>query len=98
MLCAIKTTLPHTSVVSLAKDFTTNSGKRLATAFAICFISGVFCGTVSTLMSVYLPVAVKDLQGSVSDEELTRIGATINSLFIFGWMFGGITWGFIGDR
>ncbi len=49
-------------------------------------------------MSVYLPVAVKDLQGNVSEEELNHIGAYINSLFIFGWMFGGITWGFIGDR
>jgi len=48
-------------------------------------------------MSVYLPVAVKDLMGSMDASELSRISAYINALFIFGWAFGGFTWGIIGD-
>lgn len=71
---------------------------RLAALFAICFISSTFGGIVSTLMSVYLPVAVRDLLGPVTDNKLNTIGATINSLFLFGWMFGGIIWGLICDR
>jgi MFS family permease len=66
--------------------------------FAICFISSMFGGVVSTLMSVYLPVAVKDLIGSVTDEKFNAIRATINSVFIFGWMFGGTIWGLVCDR
>ena len=58
----------------------------------------MFGGVVSTLMSVYLPVAVKDLLGNVTDDKLNDVSATINSVFIFGWMFGGIVWGLVCDR
>ena len=50
------------------------------------------------LMSVYLPVAVKDLLGNVSEEKMNDVSALINSVFIFGWMFGGIAWGVICDK
>lgn len=64
--------------------------------FLICFLSCALGGTVSTLMSVYLPVAVKEL---LTDEaELDRIGAVINALFIFGWAFGGFAWGMLSDQ
>ena len=72
--------------------------KGTAIVFAICFVSSWFGGVVMTLMSVYLPVAVKDLIGTVSADKLNAISATINSVFIFGWMFGGIVWGIVGDR
>jgi len=66
--------------------------------FAICFVSSLFGGVVSTLMSVYLPVAVKDMLGDVSRENLNDVSAYINSVFIFGWMFGGVVWGIVCDR
>ncbi|MGC4039100.1 MAG: MFS transporter [Chitinophagaceae bacterium] len=69
----------------------------LAALFVICFLSSTIGGTVSTLMSVYLPVAVKELLGD-SEISLNGLSAYINSLFIFGWAFGGFTWGVIGDR
>jgi len=50
------------------------------------------------LMSVYLPVVVKDLLGNVSEEKMNNVSAWINALFIFGWMFGGFTWGIICDK
>ena len=67
-------------------------------SFAICFFSNVFAGLISTLMSVYLPVVVKDLSGEVSADDLNRISAYISSLYIAGWTVGGFTWGFISDR
>ncbi len=70
----------------------------LTVAFIICFISIMFSGIASMLMSVYLPVAVKDLLGNVSEEKMNNVGAYINSVFIFGSMFGGFAWGFICDR
>jgi len=67
-------------------------------AFTICFIVDALGGTVSTLMSVYLPVVVRDLLGNVDEQQLSNVSAYINSLYILGWMVGGFTWGFISDR
>src|ERR1700722_6895969 len=78
---------------------TTGLGRGdLRLIFAICFISSMFGGVVSTLMSVYLPVAVRDLLGPVTDKTMNDVSATINSVFIFGWMFGGVVWGVICAR
>jgi MFS family permease len=74
------------------------AGKHLTAAFIICFISIMFSGISSMLMSVYLPVAVKDLLGNVTEEKMNNVGAYINSVFIFGSMFGGFAWGFICDK
>ena len=76
----------------------TPTKKGLAIAFIICYISIMFSGISSMLMSVYLPVAVKDLLGNVTEEKMNTISAYINSIFIFGSMFGGFAWGFICDR
>src|SRR6187399_1720739 len=71
---------------------------RHTIVFIICFFSTFFGGVLSMLMSVYLPVVVKDLLGNVSEEKMNDVSAWINSLFIFGWMFGGFTWGIICDK
>jgi MFS family permease len=85
---------------SITSNAFSSSGTKsgLMVVFIICFISTLFGGVVTMLMSVYLPVAVKDLLGNVGDEKMNDVSATINSLFIFGWMFGGIIWGFICDK
>jgi len=66
--------------------------------FAICFLANVFGGAVSTLMSVYLPVAASDLLGKSSLKNLNFVSAYVNSVFIFGWAIGGIAWGVLSDR
>ena len=71
---------------------------NIALIFAICFVSTMFGGIVSMLMSVYLPVTVKDLLGNVSDEKMNNVSAYINAVFLYGWMFGGIVWGIICDK
>lgn len=69
-----------------------------AILFTICFLATAFAGTVSTLMSVYLPIAVKDLLGNVDDNSLNNISAYINAMFIFGSSFGGFICGIISDN
>lgn len=66
--------------------------------FTICFFGTAFAGTVSTLMSVYLPVAVKDLLGNRTENDLNTISAYINAVFIFGGAFGGFIAGIISDK
>ena len=66
--------------------------------FAVCFLGTAFAGTISTLMSVYLPVAVKDLLGHKNSDELNNISAYINAIFILGGAFGGFICGIISDK
>lgn len=73
-------------------------GTRLILLFILCFTSSMFGGAVSTLMSVYLPVVVKDLKGGGSPAALNGVSAFINSVFIFGWAAGGFLWGLISDK
>ena len=65
--------------------------------FFLCFLSNLFGGLVSTLMSVYLPMAVTELSGEQSMGSLGDISAIINSQYIFGWTAGGLAWGLISD-
>lgn len=75
-----------------------NASNRLTFVFIICFLSTFFGGIISMLMSVYLPVVVKDLLGNVSEDKMNDVSAWINAVFIFGWMFGGVLWGIICDK
>jgi MFS family permease len=66
--------------------------------FVICFLGTAFAGTTSTLMSVYLPVAVKDLAGNNKGNEFDTISAYINAVFILGGALGGFITGIISDK
>lgn len=66
--------------------------------FVICFLGNILAGMSSTLMSVYLPVVVKDLLGPVDEGQMGFVSAYINALYFVGWAIGGLAWGFIGDR
>src|SRR5450432_3727424 len=81
--------------MSLSKPVGLQKYKRAL--FLICFFSSMFGGTVSTLMSVYLPDAIKDLLHGSSGQNTDNISATINAVFIFGWTAGGIIWGIFCD-
>ena len=72
--------------------------KKLTAVFIFCFLATFFAGIVSMLMSVYLPVVVKELLGNVSSTKMNNVSALINSVFIFGWMLGGFVWGIICDK
>lgn len=68
-------------------------------AFILCTISYAFGGTVSTLMSVYLPVAIPELLNEkVSEARLGEVGAYISATSLYGWMIGGILFGVISDK
>jgi len=66
--------------------------------FAVCFLGNVLGGTASTLMSVYLPVLVKDFLGIVDEAQVSRVSAYISGFYFIGWAFGGLALGAIGDR
>jgi len=83
------------------KSTTTDADKISAyhwLMFGICLLGNVVGGTASTLMSVYLPVLVKDLLGSNSPDDLSKVSAYISALYFVGWAIGGLFMGVIGDR
>jgi MFS family permease len=84
-----KVEIPSTKIIPLQKN------KRAL--FLICFFSSMFGGTVSTLMSVYLPDVMKDLLHNSNIQTFDNVSATINAIFIFGWTAGGIVWGIFCD-
>ena len=88
----------NTITIDMENERSKKSTSYLAAIFILCFVSSVLGGSVSTLMSVYLPVVVKDLQGDIAAGQLNSISGFINALFIFGWAIGGFTWGFISDK
>ncbi|WP_379884293.1 MFS transporter [Larkinella insperata] len=66
--------------------------------FALCMLVYIFSGTVSTLMSTYLPVVVRDLLGRADSTEFNRVSAYVGATFLYGWMLGGMSFGYFGDR
>ena len=83
-------------IASTKQLSTEKVGVYLWITFAICFLGNILGGTVSTLMSVYLPVVVKTLLGDVGDD-LNYVSAYINALYLVGWAVGGLVWGMISD-
>jgi MFS family permease len=83
--------------IASAKQLSTEKvGVYLWITFAICFLGNILGGTVSTLMSVYLPVVVKTLLGDVG-ADLNYVSAYISALYLVGWAVGGLVWGMISD-
>ncbi len=87
----------ETLIIGPASQATIKKSK-LVSLFLICFLSSAFAGMVSTLMSVYLPVVVRDLRLTQTATQINTLSGYINSLFIFGWAIGGFLWGLISDK
>jgi MFS family permease len=68
-------------------------------SFFLCALCYLFCGTVSMLLSANLPNVIGDmLQKTPNETEMADIGAYLSASFIFGWMLGGLSIGYISDR
>lgn len=65
--------------------------------FALCFVGNIMGGTVSTLMSVYLPVVVTDI-ASYQGGSMEQLSALLSALYFVGWAIGGLSMGVVGDR
>jgi len=73
--------------------------QRLVLTLVLSVLAYLCAGTVSTLVSVYLPVIVNELvKGNATDQDLGSYGAYVNAVFLYGWMVGGILLGMLSDR
>lgn len=81
----------------MEQALTAKVGGRLIWLYAVCMIANIFGGLTSTLMSVYLPAAVRELLGSSESSQFADVGAFVSAIYVFGWTAGGITWGLLSD-
>jgi predicted MFS family arabinose efflux permease len=66
--------------------------------FGICFLGNILGGSISTIMSVYLPEVVENLLGTAEEKQLNKVSAYLNALYFTGWAIGGLLCGVISDR
>jgi MFS family permease len=66
--------------------------------FIGCWMGGIFDGMDSTIMSVVMPVALKELLHTTDKATIGTIASYVTSVFLLGWMAGGVLFGVIGDK
>lgn len=80
----------------------TNTNTRITKyhllVFAACWLGGLFDGMDSTFLSAVQPKAVAELLHTSDQGMVSSYASYISSSFLFGWMFGGIFFGMIGDK
>jgi MFS family permease len=64
----------------------------------LCILAYSCAGTVSMLMSVYLPAVVRDLLGSADEATMSRVGPWLNAAYLAGMTVGGLLLGYLSDR
>ncbi|WP_020602355.1 MFS transporter [Spirosoma spitsbergense] len=69
-----------------------STGRADWRSFGLCFMAYLLGGTVSTLLSVFLPVILPEFGADASS------GALLNAAFIYGWVLGGLGFGLLADR
>lgn len=72
--------------------------RYLLLVFLGCWLGGVFDGMDSTLMTVVMPVAIKELVRSSDKAVVSQAGAIVTAVFLLGWTLGGIFFGLLGDK
>jgi MFS family permease len=65
--------------------------------FVGCWLGGIFDGMDSTLMSIAMPVALKEMLPN-HPEQVGQIASYVTSIFLVGWMLGGFLFGWVGDK
>lgn len=66
--------------------------------FACCWLGGIFDGMDSTLMSVAGPKAIAELIGTSAPLAVGSVASMVGSVFLLGWMLGGVLFGMMGDK
>ncbi len=64
----------------------------------LCILAYISSGTLSMLMSVYLPSVVKDLLGTTDETTMSRVGPWLNAAYLGGMTVGGLALGVLSDK
>lgn len=67
------------------------------TVYILCWLAGLACGSVASVVPTYLPEIATVLGGQGAAVDVADLGSTVQSLFLFGWVCGGIALGVVAD-
>lgn len=65
--------------------------------FALCWCAGLASGSIATLVPTFLPSITATLAPTAPLEETAQIGAFLQSVFLVGWVTGGVVLGLFAD-
>lgn len=65
--------------------------------FALCWVAGLASGSIATLVPTFLPSITESLAAGAPMSEAAQIGAFLQSIFLVGWVTGGILLGMLSD-
>ena len=65
--------------------------------YTCCWLAGLACGSIASVVPTYLPEIASSLGDRGAAVGIAELGSTVQSLFLFGWVFGGIALGFVAD-
>ncbi len=65
--------------------------------YTCCWLAGLACGSVASVVPTYLPEIATVLGGQGAAVDVADLGSTVQSLFLFGWVCGGIALGVVAD-
>lgn len=71
--------------------------QRLWITYLMCWIAGLACGSVASVVPTYLPTIAERLVGDSVGPQAAELGSTVQSMFLFGWVLGGIALGLVAD-
>lgn len=70
----------------------------LGFTFMALYLGAMFDGMDANLFSAVLPTALPELLQTKDTVVISRIGSWITVVFLLGWSFGGMLFGWLGDR
>ena len=65
--------------------------------YTCCWLAGLACGSIASVVPTYLPEISTGLSGQGAAVGVAELGSTVQSLFLFGWVCGGIALGVVAD-
>lgn len=73
------------------------NGYKMA-VFALCWLGGAFAGMNANIFSLVLPQLLPDILATYDRAAISQAGSYILSVFLLGWMLGGVLFGAMADR
>lgn len=71
--------------------------RRTWTLYLLCWFAGMACGLIASVVPTYLPEIAQTLVKPHAASDVALLGSIVQSVFLFGWVVGGVGLGLVSD-